>query len=178
MNQSRRNLLIASGAVAIAGCAAPDVADYRAEKPALDIQRYFNGRLKAWGTFADRSGKVVRRFTVLMDCSWKGDDGVLDEDFTYSDGTKQRRVWRLRKEAEGRYTGRADDIVGQATGQAAGNALRWSYTLALPVDGRTWHVQMDDWMYLVDDDVLVNRTSMSKFGIELGQVTIFFSRKL
>jgi hypothetical protein len=177
MTVNRRSLLLASGALALAGCATPDVADYRAEKPSLDIQRYFNGRVKAWGMFTDRSGKVVRRFSVVMQCTWKGDEGVLDEDFTYSDGTKQRRVWRIRKEAEGRYTGRADDVVGEAIGQAAGNALRWNYTLALPVDGRVWNVQMDDWMYLMDDDTLVNRTVMSKFGIELGQVTLFFSRK-
>jgi hypothetical protein len=177
MTLHRRSLLLASGAIALAGCATPDVADYRAEKPALDIQRYFNGRVRAWGMFTDRSGKVVRRFSVVMACSWNGDDGVLDEDFTYSDGTKQRRVWRIRKESDGRYTGRADDVVGEAIGRAAGNALRWNYTLALPVDGRVWNVQMDDWMYLMDDDTLVNRTVMSKFGIELGQVTLFFSRK-
>jgi hypothetical protein len=153
------------------------VSDYRAEKPVLDLQRYFNGRVRAWGTFTDRSGKVVRRFTVVIDCSWNGDDGVLDEDFSYSDGTRQRRVWRIHKGPGGVYTGRADDVVGEAQGQASGNALRWNYTLALPVDGRVWHVQMDDWMVLVDDDVMVNKTTMSKFGITLGQVTLFFSRK-
>jgi hypothetical protein len=131
----------------------------------------------AWGTFADRSGKVVRRFTVAIDCSWNGDDGVLDEAFSYSDGTRQRRVWRIHKGPGGVYTGRADDVVGEAQGQASGNALRWNYTLALPVDGRVWHVEMDDWMFLMDDEVLVNRTTMSKFGITLGQVTLFFSRK-
>lgn len=177
MTMSRRTLLLAPGALALAGCAGPEVTDYRTEKPVLDLQRYFNGRVNAWGTFTDRSGKVVRRFTVVIDCAWNGDDGVLDEDFSYSDGTRQRRVWRIHKGAGGVYTGRADDVVGEAQGQASGNTLRWNYTLALPVDGRVWHVQMDDWMFLMDDEVMVNRTTMSKFGITLGQVTLFFSRK-
>lgn len=176
----KRRLLLAAthaAALTLAGCASPTVADYAAERPVLDLRRYFNGTLDAWGVFTDRSGKVVRRFTVVMDCRWQGDDGVLDEDFTYSDGTKQRRVWRLKRLDGGRYTGRADDVVGEATGQERGNAFNWQYTLALPVDGRIVNVQFDDWMYLMDDKVMLNKAVMSKFGIQLGEVTLSFTKR-
>jgi hypothetical protein len=176
----KRRLLLAStpaAALALAGCASPTVSDYAAEKPVLDLRRYFNGTLDAWGVFTDRSGKVVRRFTVVMDCRWQGDDGVLDEDFTYSDGTKQRRIWRLKRLDGGRYTGRADDVVGEATGQERGNAFNWQYTMALPVDGRIVNVQFDDWMYLMDDKVMLNKAVMSKFGIQLGEVTLSFTKR-
>jgi hypothetical protein len=112
-----------------------------------------------------------------MDCRWQGDEGVLDEDFTYSDGTRQRRIWHITRGADGAYTGRADDVVGTATGQARGNALRWNYTLALPVEGRTWHVQMDDWMYLMDNTVMLNKATMTKFGVRLGEVTLSFTKR-
>jgi len=176
----RRALLAATGAAALTaltGCAGPQVSDYAAEKPVLDLRQYFNGALDAWGVFTDRSGKVVKRFTVVMQCSWQGDDGVLNEDFTYSDGTKQRRIWRLKKLADGRYTGRADDVVGEATGQARGNAFNWKYTLALPVDGRVIEVQFDDWMYLMTDKVMLNKAVMSKFGFTLGEVTLSFTKR-
>jgi hypothetical protein len=65
-----------------------------------------------------RAASIVKRFTVVMDCTWKGNEGVLDEAFTYSDGTTQRRIWRLTKHADGRYTGTADDVVGRPTGNA------------------------------------------------------------
>ena len=172
----RRTILLAAAAAAT-GCAGPEVRDYAGQQPALDRRAYFNGRVDGYGLFTNRGGKVVKRFTVAMDCSWQGEDGVLDEDFTYSDGTKQRRVWRVRKLPEDRYAGWAADVVGEAVGQASGNALRWNYTLALPVDGRTWHVQMDDWMYLVNAEVLLNRTSMSKFGVHLGEVTMSFRKR-
>ncbi len=176
----RRALLATTGAAALTaltGCAGPQVSDYTAEKPVLDLRQYFNGTLDAWGVFTDRSGKVVKRFTVVMQCSWQGDDGVLDEDFTYSDGTKQRRIWRLKKLADGRYTGRADDVVGEATGQERGNAFNWKYTLALPVDGRVIDVQFDDWMYLMTDKVMLNKAVMSKFGFTLGEVTLSFTKR-
>lgn len=176
MNRRRWLLAAVSTPWLIAGCASPTPADYTAELPRLDLREYFDGTLTAYGIFTDRSGRVVRRFTVRMDCRWQGDDGVLDEHFSYSDGTTQRRVWRLKRHADGRYTGTADDVIGEAAGQVAGNAFRWRYTLALPVDGRVWHVQFDDWMFLVDERVMLNKAVMSKLGIRLGEVTLAFTR--
>ncbi len=175
----KRRLLLAAtvSAFALAGCASPGIENYAGEKPELDLQQYFNGTIDAWGVFTDRSGQVVKRFTVVMDCRWNGNEGVLDEDFTYSDGTKQRRIWRLTRLPDGRYTGRADDVLGVAEGQTRGNAFRWNYTLLLPVDGRIIEVQFDDWMFLMNDRVMLNRATMSKFGVRLGEVTLSFSKR-
>jgi hypothetical protein len=164
--------------VLLTACAsAPKPSDYAGQKPQLDLREYFNGKLTAHGLFTDRNGRVVRRFTVLMNASWKGQQGVLDEDFTYSDGTRQHRVWRLTQHADGHYTGLADDVVGIARGQAAGNALQWQYTLRLPVDGKVYEVQFNDWMYLVDEHVMLNKAVMSKFGLSLGEVTLSFYKR-
>jgi hypothetical protein len=179
MSRLRPRLLGAlfAACVLLASCAsAPTPADYAAETPRLDLRRYFDGPLTAHGIFTDRGGKVVRRFTVQMTGTWNGNQGVLDEDFTYGDGKKERRVWRLTDLGGGRYVGRADDVVGDAVGVAAGNALNWRYTLALTVDGRIVEVQFDDWMYLMDDRVMLNKAVMSKFGIRLGEVTLAFTK--
>jgi hypothetical protein len=185
----RRRLLLAGSAALgtslLAGCSAPKITDYANEKPQLDLRRYFNGTLDAYGVFTDRSGKVVKRFTVVMNCRWQGEPGreigVLDEDFTYSDGSTQKRIWRLQREpgsnGQGRYSGRADDVVGVAQGEEQGNAFYWAYTLSLPVDGRIIEVQFDDWMYLMDERVMLNRATMSKFGITLGEVTLSFVKR-
>lgn len=169
--------LAATSVAALSGCASHQISDYAAEKPVLDLRQYFNGVVDAWGVFTDRSGKVVKRFTVVMNCSWNGDDGVLDEDFFYSDGTTQKRIWRLKKLPDGRYVGRADDVVGEAFGQERGNAFFWTYTLALPVDGKVYEVQFDDWMYLMDERTMLNKATMSKFGIRLGEVTLAFRKR-
>ena len=168
----------------LTGCAAPQIAEYAAEKPSLDMRQYFNGTVDAYGVFTDRSGKVVRRFTVVMACQWTGkpgeEVGVLDEDFTNSDGTKDRRVWTLKRSVDGgitRYTGTASDVVGEANGEEKGNAFRWAYTLKLPVDGKTIEVQFDDWMYLMSDKVMLNKAVKSKFGFKLGEVTLSFVKR-
>ena len=163
--------------LALGACAGTPAREDWQDKPALDLRTYFNGTVDAWGVFTDRSGEVVKRFTVVMDCRWQGDQGVLDEAFTYADGTTQRRIWRLQALPGGRYTGRADDVVGEASGQVRGNTFSWAYTLALPVDGRVWNVEFDDRMYLMDGRVMLNKAVMSKWGIRLGEVTLSFSRR-
>jgi len=176
----KRRLLLAAAtgsALMLVGCASQSIDQYRTEKPELDLQQYFNGMLDAYGVFTDRSGAVVKRFTVVMNCSWQGNEGVLDEDFTYSDGTTQKRVWRLTKLPDGKYTGTAGDVIGTAQGQARGNAFYWTYTLSLPVDGSVYEVRFDDWMYLMTDKVMLNKATMSKFGVKLGEVTLSFTKR-
>ena len=171
-------LLISFG---LFGCSSPSVKQYVNEKPNLDLSEYFNGTIDAYGIFTDRSGEVKKRFTVLLVAQWKVVDGkkvgTLDESFEYSDGTKQKRIWTLTETAPGQYIGRADDVVGEALGESAGNALNWAYTLALPVDGTIYHVQFNDWMYLVTPKVMLNKAKMSKFGIDLGEVTLSFYKR-
>lgn len=150
--------------------------DYEGETPVLDMKTYFNGELEAWGLFQDYTGKVVKRFHVAMTGEWEENQGVLDEHFTYADGTKQRRTWKLNRIDANNYTGTADDVIGEAKGVAYGHALRWQYVLALEVDDDVYHVHFDDWMYLIDKNTMINRSVMSKFGVNLGEVILVFRK--
>ena len=177
MKTRRWCALVACLTLGLAGCAGVPVERYRAEQPVLDLARYFNGTIDGWGMFQNRSGEVIKRFTVVIDASWQGNVGTLDEQFTWSDGTTSRRVWTITRDEAGRYRGRADDVIGEAAGEAAGNALHWRYVLALPVGDKVYHVDFDDWMFLVDERVMLNRSAMKKWGFHLGEVTLSFTRR-
>jgi hypothetical protein len=170
-------LLAAALSLGLSACASTGVEQYRNEQPALKLEQYFSGQLDAWGVFQGRSGEVKKRFHVLIDARWEGNTGVLDEHFTWSDGTKSRRVWTLVRQPDGSYRGTADDVVGEAIGELAGNALRWRYVLDLPVDGKVYKVDFDDWMFLMNDKVMLNRSYMSKWGFNLGEVTLTFVKR-
>ncbi len=161
----------------LTACASPGIEQYRSEQPALDLKTYLNGTLDGWGVFQGRSGEVKKRFHVVIDAQWQGDTGVLDENFNWSDGTTSRRVWTLVRQPDGTFRGTADDVVGVAIGEVAGNALRWRYVMALPVDGKVYNVDFDDWMFLIDDKVMLNRSYMSKWGFDLGEVTLSFAKR-
>lgn len=164
-------------AALLSGCGGVEVSQYREQTPALELRQFFTGRVEAWGMFQKRSGEVIKRFHVQINSRSEGDRFIMHEDFTYSDGTRQTRVWTLHPDGPGRWRGTADDVVGEAEGEVAGNALRWRYVLNLPVDGKTYQVHFDDWMFLLDENTLANRSYMTKFGFELGQVTLFFRKQ-
>lgn len=165
----------------LTGCAGPSPATYRNEKPVLDLQSYFNGTLEGHGLFMDRGGEVKRRFVVTIRASWVGDTGTLDEDFVWSDGRREKRIWTLRRiGSDGvttRWSGRAADVIGEAQGEVSGNALRWTYRFDLKSDdGGRYEVDFDDWMFLIDDNVMLNRAVMSFYGVRVGEVLISFRR--
>ena len=173
----RKPLLAICTLLGLGGCGGIEVSQYAREQPTLDLQQYFNGTLDAYGIFQKRSGEVVKRFHVVIDAHWQGDVGTLDEHFTYSDGTTQQRVWTITKTGPQSYRGTAADVIGEAIGERAGNALRWRYVLALPVDDKIYHVDFDDWMFLMDNRVMLNRSAMSKWGFDLGEVTLTFVKR-
>lgn len=163
--------------IGLASCSQVDVNTYSEESPKLDLREFFEGRVEAWGMFQKRSGEVVRRFHVEIDGYSEGDALILDESFTYDDGSTQKRIWTLTPQGPGRWSGTADDVVGEAQGEVSGNTFRWKYVLSLPVDDKVYDVHLDDWMYLIDENTMANRSFMTKFGIEVGQITLFFRKQ-
>jgi hypothetical protein len=172
-------LLALLAATLLAACSSTDPRVYAAEQPALDLARYFDGALEGHGMVLDRAGTVQRRFVVRIDGRWTDGVGTLDEAFAWSDGKEERRVWTLRRASPDgtRWTGTAADVVGEATGVVAGNALNWTYTLDLPTDRGRFRIAFDDWMFLIDGRVMLNRAVMSLYGVRVGEVVIAF-RKL
>lgn len=177
MRQFLCSVLLSLFAVALSGCSSVTVKDYANESPKLKLEEYLNGDIDAYGIFQDRSGKIVKRFHVLIKASWIGDTGTLDESFEYSDGSTSKRIWKLVRKPDNTYSGTAGDVIGHAHGEVAGNAFFWKYVLDLDVDGSHHHVNFDDWMYLMNDKVMLNKSKMSKFGIFLGEVTLTFIKR-
>lgn len=162
--------------VGLASCTQVDVHTYSQTTPKLDLREFFTGQVEAWGMFQKRSGEVVTRFHVDIQGHSEGEQLILDETFSYSDGTTQKRIWTLTPTGDGQWRGTAGDVVGEATGEVSGNAFHWRYVLSLPVGDSVYDVHLDDWMYLLDENTMANRSFMSKFGIEVGQITLFFRK--
>lgn len=168
--------VIAGFLIFLTGCSAK-IEDYQADSPKLHLDEYFVGDIVAYGMVQDRSGKVTQRFRADIVGTWEGNQGELDEVFYWDDGREETRVWTLTKTGENSYEGTAGDVVGVAKGTTAGNALHWVYQLEVPFRDGTIAVTLDDWMYLLDEDRLVNRTEMRKFGFRVGEITIYMEKK-
>ena len=144
--------------------------DYAKLTPHMDIQQHLSGPIRCEGVIYGPMGRVTSRFTADMEGRWDGNRGVLAEHFSYDSGTKQDREWRLTLGNGGRVTAEADDLVGKGSGQQGGGALRLSYTIRLPESAGGHALQVTDWMYLIDDKTIVNRSQFRKFGIKVAEL--------
>lgn len=160
----------------IAACSSQNLSDYDNTQPVFKVEEYFNGPLQAQGIVLDRSGTVTRRFTVEMLGTWTDDQGKLEEWFVFDDGEKTTRTWLITKQGDGSYTGRAEDIAGVALGASNGIALHWDYQLDLKVDGKEYRVTFDDWLYQMDNELVINRSYIKKWGFTLGEVILIIRK--
>ena len=170
-------LMIVIMSFVLPGACSVKIDDYRDTRPVLDLQTYLRGELTAWGIFQSRNGEVKRYFKVNISADWSGDICTLRERFMFNDGEEQQRTWIITRHDAHHYTGTAGDVVGEARGVAQGNTLNWRYLLKVPVNGSVYKLRFDDWMYLVDDDILINRAEVTKFGFRVADVTIFFQKQ-
>ncbi|WP_028022572.1 DUF3833 domain-containing protein [Enterovibrio calviensis] len=162
--------------LALVGCSS-SIDDYKATTPAFNLFEYFEGDVKAWGMVQDYTGKQTRRFEVDIIGTVEGNVITLDEDFVFDDGELQNRVWTITRLEDGTYQGTAGDVVGMATGSEQGNALNWVYDLSVEVGDSTYVLTLDDWLFRQDEKRAFNLTSMKKFGIEVGRLSIFFEKQ-
>ncbi|PKF63345.1 DUF3833 domain-containing protein [Psychromonas sp. psych-6C06] len=171
-----KSLLIIFSSLMLVACSSQKLSDYDQTTPVFDVKTFFNGPLQAKGIVLDRSGKVTRRFSVEMIGTWEDNQGTLAEWFVFDDGEKTERTWVINKLQDGRYTGTAGDIVGEAQGQSAGFALQWDYELDLTVDDSVYRVTFDDWLYQIDEQVVINRSYIKKWGINVGEVILVITK--
>ena len=160
--------------VLLTSCSDMKPEDYINTEPKIKIEEYFLGDVKAWGIFQNRFGKVERQFTAKMEGSFDGEILTLEEDFSWNDGEKQKRKWKIKKVGDNKYEGTAPDVIGIAKGVSYGSAFKFEYQLLIPFKDKKIKVRFDDWIFKQDDKVAINRPIVSKFGFKVGELTVFF----
>ena len=167
-------LALLSLTLASCGSALPPV--FRGPGVPLVLEDYFTGKTRAEGVFIDFFGNVGESFVVDVDGTWDGRVLTLDEDFTYADGRKQRRIWRITKTGPNTYLGRADDVIGEALGRVNGPTLTWTYDVDLDLGNRTQRVTFDDVLFLQDERTLLNQADVKVGPVAIGMVTLNFTK--
>ena len=148
--------------------------DYKNTKPIIKIEDYFQGNVKAWGLLQGRSGEVKRQFVADMKGEFDGQNLILDETFIWNDGEKQERRWTIKKVGDNRYEGTAPDVFGIAKGVSFGSAFKFEYKLLVPYKNKKIKIRFDDWIFKQDEKIAINKATLTKFGIKVGELTVLF----
>lgn len=154
-----------------------NVDQYKNETPKLDIKTYLNGKIKGYGIIENWKGVVTSRFDFYGDASWQGDVGTFKEKMVYYNGKEDNRIWTIKKISNTQYVGHTDDLIGEAKIDVSGNAMNWQYQMNVDVDGTTYKLSFNDWMFLMNDGILVNINYFKKFGLTVGKLSLFMQRQ-
>lgn len=173
-------LFLGLAVVFFSGCTSTNIEQYANNQPVLQAEHFFNGPLSAHGIVKNRSGDVIRFFNAELEGSWENGKGLLKERFVFDDGEVQFRNWTLLPQPSSRekinstqvYIGQAEDVVGDGDVTVSGNAMFIRYTLTIPYGDSTLDINVDDRMYLVSDKVLINESTLSKWGIDVGEIVL------
>ena len=144
--------------------------DYADTAPAVDIRRHLAGPILCEGVIYGPTGRVNSRFVADMEGTWDGDSGTLTEDFRYAGGNEQHRAWRLTLGENGVIRGEADDIIGRAEGWQKGATVLLRYRIRLPENAGGWTLDVTDWMYLMENGTIINRSQFRKFGLKVAEL--------
>ena len=157
----------------------PDRVDATSHDDALafDLKSFFDKPVMGWGVFHSRFDHADRHFEVCMRGEWRDYGGILYEDFVWNDGAKENRQWHLSYDEKDskKFTAKAHDIIGTGYGQTHGNAMRMLYTMDVTrQNGQHIILDIDDRLYRVRDNVIMNKTIIKKFGFMVGNLTSTF----
>ena len=145
-------------------------ADLASRGPRFDPREHLNGAIVCEGVIYGPTGRVTSRFVADMNGSWDGNTGTLRERFRYDTGTVQDRCWTLRLGNDGSIRAEAPDVVGTGLGQAEGPAVQMQYRIKLDPEAGGHELDVIDWMYLMENGTIMNRSQFTKFGVTVAEL--------
>ncbi|WP_121024506.1 DUF3833 domain-containing protein [Litoreibacter meonggei] len=151
--------------------------DYEATGPAFDLRTHLSGPIQCEGMIYGPTGKVTSRFVADMDVKWNGNVGVMREDFLYDSGERQQRQWTLTVGNDGAIRAEAPDVIGVGIGMQKGSAVQLKYRIKLPESSGGHELDTVDWMYLVENGTIMNRSQFRKYGIKVAELVATMRKK-
>ena len=168
----RAGMFICLATLLLGGCGTASIEDYRDRSPAFMPEDFFNGALTAHGVVKDYSGSAIRHFNADIIACWSEGVGTLNEFFTFDDGEQQTRIWTLTPSGDRTYIGTAGDVIGDGSARWEGNAMFLDYTLRIALEDSSIDVHIDDRMYRIGENVVVNESRMRKWGVGVGEILL------
>ncbi len=153
-----------------AGFRSQSPTEFAGKGPAFDPREHLSGPILCEGVIYGPTGRVTSRFVADMVGEWNGNTGTLRETFRYDSGTVQNRCWTLRLGNDGKMQATAPDVVGTGTGAVSGPAVEMRYDIKLPADAGGHVLSVVDWMYLMENGTIMNRSQFTKFGITVAEL--------
>ncbi|MCU0829565.1 MAG: DUF3833 domain-containing protein [Tabrizicola sp.] len=175
----RRTLLLSLATLPLAACASAPTPPATQGAP-ITLVSAFQGRTTGRGHFRVWLTGDERRFTARLNGIVTGPEGArtltVVEDFVYDDGQTDRLTWVFREKASGRWTGKREDTVGEATVIEEKGQIRLSYTADFRSPSGVNRLGFEDILYAAADGSIINDAVVSRAGIPVASVRFVIRR--
>lgn len=151
-------------------------ADLADRGPRFDLRTHLSGPILCEGVIYGPTGRVASRFVADMEGVWEGNTGVLKERFRYDSGRTQDRFWKLTLGNDGTIRAEAPDVVGAGEGRAEGPGVQLRYRIKLDPEAGGHVLDVTDWMYLMENGTIMNRSQFTKFGVTVAELVATMRR--
>ncbi|MBN2905310.1 MAG: DUF3833 domain-containing protein [Rhodobacteraceae bacterium] len=152
------------------GFQAQKAEDYATAGPQFDLRKHLDGPILCEGVVYGPMGRVTSRFVADMEARWDGNTGTMTEEFRYDSGATQSRCWTFTLGNDGAIRAEAPDLVGPGHGMQKGSGVHLRYRIRLPEDSGGHVLDATDWMYLMENGAIMNRSQFRKFGIPVAEL--------
>lgn len=151
--------------------------DYAGRGPRFDMRQHLNGPILCEGVIYGPTGRVSSRFVADVEARWDGNVGVMKERFHYDSGAVQDREWTLTLGNDGSVKATAPDVVGTGYGWAEGAGVQLNYRIKLTDEAGGHVLSVVDWMYLMENGTIMNRSQFTKFGVKVAELVATMRKK-
>jgi hypothetical protein len=170
-------LALALAVTVTAGCARESRIPVSTDgSPAFDPVAFFDGQTRSWGVIESRFGVSTERIMTDGHGQRDGTERLrMVQHLSFQDGTTQERDWILWRSGPDHFKATANDMVGTAEGEANGRVFHLQWVLARSPGNPLMNVTMQQWMYRMDDGSVTVRTTVTKLGFIVAEVTEQFT---
>jgi len=158
------------------GFATQKPADFAGKGPVFDMRQHLSGPILCEGVVYGPTGRVSSRFVADIVGTWNGTTGVLKERFRYDTGMVQDRQWTLILGNDGAISAEAPDVIGTGVGRVEGSAVEMRYKIKLSPEAGGHVLDVVDWMYVMENGTVMNRSQFRKFGIKVAELVATMRR--
>jgi hypothetical protein len=164
----------------LAGCDNSPAPFASAKGAPFDPLAFFTGHVRSWGVIEDRDGAPTG--VIRTDCrGTRAANGSLTlvqhltepgaQPGAKPGGKTRERDWTLLQTGPNTYEATANDMVGSAHGVVSGPSFHWIWVWARSPHNPLMNLTMDQWMYRLPDGSVMIRTTISKLGVIMAEVS-------
>ncbi|MAH88621.1 MAG: hypothetical protein CMJ06_01005 [Pelagibacterales bacterium] len=143
----------------------------------LNFEKFFTGKVEANGYmiffYPKKRKKDVK---VLFSGNFKNNSLILLEKYYENNIKASSRKWHFQKFSDDHFIGNEKNIVSPFKLIIKNNSLEMNYKFKTQFKNFSFNVYVEDQMYLINKNTIINKTRISKCHITIAETLLLYKK--